>query len=163
MDKIIRKEKAVKKLQDAVRRKLPLMRPSQEMQNNMLLMRRRLPQIQDDVNNNSAAYIQKVVRGHISRRDSRNKILQQASNEKAAATTIQSAARNRRALKELYKREDRRDQYKGLINSGEIQEAAAIRENRRTKATALQSAMRNRLSKKCAFKSAALFKMQRRL
>ena len=83
MDKIIRKEKAVKKLQDTIRRKLPLMRPSQEMQNNMLLMRRRLPQIQDDVNNNSATYIQKVVRGHISRRDSRNKILQQASNENA--------------------------------------------------------------------------------
>jgi hypothetical protein len=67
-----------------------------------------------------------------------------ARQSEAAAIKIQSAARNRKALKELYKREDRRDKYKNLINSGEIQEAFNRRENRRIKATTIQSAIRNK-------------------
>jgi hypothetical protein len=60
----------------------------------------------------------------------------------ASAIRIQSAARNRKALNELKKREDRRDKFKNLINSGEIQEAFNRRENRRIKATMIQSAGR---------------------
>jgi hypothetical protein len=73
----------------------------------------------------------------------------QAINKKAnqAAIKIQSATRNRKALKELYKREDRRDQYKNLVNSGEIQEAFNKREIRRTNATTIQSAIRNKRAK----------------
>ncbi len=50
------------------------------------------------------------------------------------------------AMKEL-KTEDRRNQYKDLINSGEIKEVFDERENRRINATTLQSALRKRRAK----------------
>ena len=45
----------------------------------------------------AATKIGKVIKGHLSRKDIRNEILKQASNEKTAATTLQSAIRKRRA------------------------------------------------------------------
>ena len=56
--------------------------------------------------------------------------LMSRSSDKAAVK-IQSAVRNRKARNELKKREDRRDKFKNLINSGEIQEAFNRRQNRR--------------------------------
>jgi hypothetical protein len=107
----------------------------------------------------AATKISKVIRGHKVRKqlpeiieeydrqqliNKVNEIEQRANKMNDAAIKIQSAARNRKALKELYRREDRRDQYKNLINSGEIQEAFNRRENRRIKATTIQSSIRNK-------------------
>jgi hypothetical protein len=107
----------------------------------------------------AATKISKVIRGHKVRKqlpeiiedydrqqliNKVDKVEQRVNKMNDAAIKIQSAARNRKALKELYRREDRRDQYKNLINSGEIQEAFNRRENRRIKATTIQSSIRNK-------------------
>ena len=47
--------------------------------------------------------INKVIKGHLARKDTRNEIINLASNEKAAATTIQSAMRNKTAKKNMMK------------------------------------------------------------
>ena len=112
MDKIIKKEKAVKKLQDAIRRKLPLMTSTQKFQNEMLSMNRQLKKIQEDVKDFSATDIQKVVRGHASRKDLRNQILKDASQEKTAATKIQSAIRKRTAKRDMMKQRQAADEIK---------------------------------------------------
>ncbi len=49
--------------------------------------------------------------------------------------------------KQFNKEKDRKDKYKNLINSGEIQGAFNRRENRRIKATTIQSAIRNKTAK----------------
>ena len=67
--------------------------------------------------NDAATKINKVVKGHLSRKDTRNKILNQASKEKEAAITLQSAVRNRNALKELYKREDTKDSLDTILDN----------------------------------------------
>ena len=195
--------KAASKLQDTIRRKLPLNTSTQKMQNDMLFMKKRMKKLKDDIDNYSATdiqrtfrgyktrkaqklkkisnavtedmqnqirkqqeryidagkKIQKVVRGHKVRKqlpeiiedydrqqliNKVDKVEQRVNKMNDAAIKIQSAARNRKALKELYRREDKRDQYKNLINSGEIQEAFNRRENRRIKATTIQSSIRNK-------------------
>ena len=157
---LIRQEEAAAiKLQDTIRRKLPLNASTQKMQNDMLFMKKQMKKLKDDVDNYSATDIQRAFRGHKVRKqlpeiieeydrqqliNKVNEIEQRANKMSDAAIKIQSAARNRKALKELYKREDRRDKYKNLINSGEIQEAFNRRENRRIKATMIQSVVRNR-------------------
>jgi hypothetical protein len=52
-------------------------------------------------NQNAATKINSVIKGHLSRKDTRNEILKQASNEKTAATTLQSVIRNRNAKRDM--------------------------------------------------------------
>ena len=60
----------------------------------------------------NATNIQKVVRGHASRKDLRNEILKNASQEKTAATKIQSAIRNRTAKRDMMKQRQAVDEIK---------------------------------------------------
>jgi hypothetical protein len=52
-------------------------------------------------NQNAATKINSVIKGHLSRKDTRNEILKQASNEKTAATTLQNTIRNRNAKRDM--------------------------------------------------------------
>ena len=52
-------------------------------------------------NLNASTKINSVIKGHLSRKDTRNEILKQASNEKTAATTLQNAIRNRNAKRDM--------------------------------------------------------------
>jgi hypothetical protein len=54
-------------------------------------------------NQNAATKIGKVIKGHLARKDRRNEIINLASNEKAAATTLQSAMRNKTEKKNMMK------------------------------------------------------------
>jgi hypothetical protein len=60
--------------------------------------------IQSDLQNknlNASTKINSVIKGHLSRKDTRNEILKQASNEKTAATTLQNTIRNRNAKRDM--------------------------------------------------------------
>ena len=88
--------------------------------------------------NDAATKINKVVKGHLSRKDTRNEILNQASKKKAAIK-IQSAVRNRNALKELYKREDTKDSLDTILDNT----MSKIKE-RKSAANTLKSAWKGR-------------------
>jgi hypothetical protein len=61
-------EAAAIKLQDTIRRKLPLNTSTQKLQNNMLFMKKQLKKLKDDVDNYSATDIQRAFRGHKERK-----------------------------------------------------------------------------------------------
>ena len=63
-DQLDQQIKAVSKLQDTIRRKLPLNTSTQKMQNDMLFMKKRMKKLKDDIDNCSATDIQRAFRGH---------------------------------------------------------------------------------------------------
>jgi hypothetical protein len=73
------------------------------------------------LDNVAATKINSVIKGHLARKDTRNKIINLASTEKAAATTLQSAIRNRTAKRDMMKQRQ-------LVGEAELKQMEAAKD-----------------------------------
>ncbi len=84
-----KQNQAASKLQDTIRRKLPLNTSTQQLQNEMLTWKKKMKGIQDDINHHSARDIQRVYRGNKTRKTLKENKIRQDKIDKGHAIVEQ--------------------------------------------------------------------------